>query len=111
MLLFKKEKQILFLPIRGTESEVAGMISATSSMKTVNDSNTVMPTQDRKMRKPRFNKNNRKYILSSFSSVLSLKGNFYICVSGSVTFSNKLAFSGPSDCLHLNCSFDSAAND
>lgn len=31
------------LPIRGTESDVAGMISATSSMKTVSDSSTVMP--------------------------------------------------------------------
>lgn len=30
-------------PIRGTESDVAGMISATSSMKTVRDSSTVIP--------------------------------------------------------------------
>lgn len=37
----KKEKG--FLPIRGTESEVAGMISATNNMKTVSDSSTVMP--------------------------------------------------------------------
>lgn len=29
--------------MRGTESDVAGMISATSSMKTVSDSSTVMP--------------------------------------------------------------------
>lgn len=29
--------------MRGTESDVAGMISATSSMKTVSESRTVMP--------------------------------------------------------------------
>lgn len=29
--------------MRGTESDVAGMISATSSMKTVRESNTVIP--------------------------------------------------------------------
>lgn len=29
--------------MRGTESDVAGMISATSNMKTVRDSKTVMP--------------------------------------------------------------------
>lgn len=33
--------------MRGTESEVAGMISATSSMKTVRESRTVMPSGDR----------------------------------------------------------------
>lgn len=33
--------------MRGTESEVAGMISATSSMKTVKESRTVMPSGDR----------------------------------------------------------------
>jgi len=31
------------LPISGTESEVAGMISATSSMNTVRESRTVIP--------------------------------------------------------------------
>lgn len=31
------------LPIKGTESDVAGMISATRSMKTVSESKTVMP--------------------------------------------------------------------
>ncbi len=31
------------LPISGMESEVAGMISATNNMKTVNESSTVMP--------------------------------------------------------------------
>lgn len=31
------------LPISGMESEVAGMISATNSMKTVNESSTVIP--------------------------------------------------------------------
>ena len=36
------------LPIRGTESEVAGMISATSSMKTVSDSRTVIPERGRR---------------------------------------------------------------
>lgn len=30
-------------PMRGTESDVAGIISATRSMKTVSESNTVMP--------------------------------------------------------------------
>ena len=30
-------------PMRGTESDVAGMISATRSMKTVSESSTVMP--------------------------------------------------------------------
>lgn len=34
------------LPIRGTESDVAGMISATSSMKTVRESNTVIPERE-----------------------------------------------------------------
>lgn len=33
------------LPMRGTESDVAGMISATSSMKTVSESRTVMPAR------------------------------------------------------------------
>ncbi len=32
-------------PMRGTESEVAGMISATSSMKTVSESSTVIPAE------------------------------------------------------------------
>lgn len=32
-------------PMSGTESDVAGMISATSSMKTVRESSTVMPAQ------------------------------------------------------------------
>lgn len=31
------------LPISGMESEVAGMISATNNMKTVNESSTVIP--------------------------------------------------------------------
>lgn len=31
--------------MRGTESDVAGMISATSSMKTVRESNTVIPAE------------------------------------------------------------------
>lgn len=31
--------------MRGTESEVAGMISATSNMKTVSESNTVIPAE------------------------------------------------------------------
>ena len=31
------------LPIKGTESDVAGMISATNSMKTVRDNKTVIP--------------------------------------------------------------------
>lgn len=33
------------VPMRGTESEVAGMISATSSIKTVNDKRTVIPNR------------------------------------------------------------------
>lgn len=33
------------VPMRGTESDVAGMISATSSMKTVRDSRTVIPAE------------------------------------------------------------------
>lgn len=37
----------VFLPIRGTESEVAGMISATSNINTVRDSSTVMPEGDK----------------------------------------------------------------
>lgn len=49
-------------PIRGTESEVAGMISATSSMKTVSESSTVMPWgRDKKGDTHRQNMN--KYIL------------------------------------------------
>lgn len=44
-----------FLPMRGTESEVAGMISATSSMKTVRDSRTVIPAgQTGGRREPHF---------------------------------------------------------
>lgn len=35
------------MPMRGTESEVAGMISATSSMKTVSDSSTVIPGEEK----------------------------------------------------------------
>lgn len=31
--------------MRGTESDVAGMISATSNMKTVRDSRTVIPAE------------------------------------------------------------------
>lgn len=38
-----KKKNGSHIPIRGTESDVAGMISATSSMKTVRDSKTVIP--------------------------------------------------------------------
>lgn len=34
---------LFYLPIRGTESDVGGMISATRSIKTVSDSNTVIP--------------------------------------------------------------------
>lgn len=42
--LFAKKIQVTkSLPIKGTESEVAGMISATSSMKTVRDNKTVIP--------------------------------------------------------------------
>lgn len=37
----KAEK--IHLPISGTESEVAGMISATSSMNTVRERRTVIP--------------------------------------------------------------------
>lgn len=36
-------KSAFHVPMRGTESEVAGIISATSSMKTVRDSSTVIP--------------------------------------------------------------------
>lgn len=39
------------IPIKGTESEVAGMISATSSMKTVRDRRTVMPAGEMQRRK------------------------------------------------------------
>lgn len=35
--------------MRGTESDVAGMISATSSMKTVRESNTVMPARKQRL--------------------------------------------------------------
>lgn len=38
----------LDLPIKGTESEVAGIISATSSIKTVRESRTVMPAKESK---------------------------------------------------------------
>lgn len=46
----KEDREVMELwvkvsPIRGTESDVAGMISATSSMKTVRDSSTVIPAQ------------------------------------------------------------------
>ena len=34
-----------YVPMRGTESDVAGMISATSNMKTVRDSKTVIPAK------------------------------------------------------------------
>lgn len=36
---------VSYIPIRGTESDVAGMISATSNMKTVRDSRTVIPAE------------------------------------------------------------------
>lgn len=36
------------LPITGTESDVAGIISATSSIKTVRESRTVMPGKETK---------------------------------------------------------------
>src|SRR4029434_9548966 len=39
------------IPMRGTESDVAGMISATSSMNTVRDSSTVMPDMERETHK------------------------------------------------------------
>lgn len=39
------------LPISGMESEVAGMISATNSMKTVNESSTVIPVNRFKTKK------------------------------------------------------------
>lgn len=50
--ILKKEHQYTMhakenWPIRGTESEVAGIISATISMKTVRDSRTVMPEGSR----------------------------------------------------------------
>ena len=38
-------KTVLYVPMRGTESDVAGMISATSNMKTVSDSRTVIPAE------------------------------------------------------------------
>lgn len=42
--LFAKKIQVTkSLPIKGTESEVAGIISATRSMKTVRDNKTVIP--------------------------------------------------------------------
>lgn len=59
--------QTSVLPIRGTESEVAGMISATSNMNTVRDSSTVMPgtkTVDREM--------TRKILLSKSSFLLNV---------------------------------------
>lgn len=34
------------LPIKGTESDVGGIISATSSMKTVKESRTVIPERE-----------------------------------------------------------------
>lgn len=34
------------LPIKGTESDVAGIISATSSIKTVRERRTVMPAKE-----------------------------------------------------------------
>lgn len=39
----ERERERQNQPIRGTESEVAGIISATISMKTVRESRTVMP--------------------------------------------------------------------
>lgn len=38
-----KKHYRLDLPIKGTESDVAGIISATRSIKTVSESRTVMP--------------------------------------------------------------------
>lgn len=37
------------LPIKGTESDVAGIISATSSIKTVRESRTVMPGKEKQI--------------------------------------------------------------
>lgn len=42
-LCFMHREEKINLPISGTESEVAGMISATSSMNTVRESRTVIP--------------------------------------------------------------------
>jgi len=39
----KVNKAVVSLPIKGTESDVAGIISATSNMKTVRDNKTVIP--------------------------------------------------------------------
>lgn len=43
MLKYAKKMDMHALPISGMESEVAGMISATNNMKTVNESSTVIP--------------------------------------------------------------------
>lgn len=43
MLKKCKKLNMHALPISGMESEVAGMISATNNMKTVSESNTVIP--------------------------------------------------------------------
>lgn len=41
--LKKSKNSAVHIPMRGTESDVAGIISATSSIKTVRDSRTVIP--------------------------------------------------------------------
>lgn len=73
-------KNNLFLPIRGTESEVAGMISATNSMKTVSDSNTVMPGEERKIRKPKFTKTTEIYSFIIFISSQPEGNSVCICL-------------------------------
>lgn len=64
-------------PIRGTESEVAGIISATNNIKTVRDSSTVMPGEDRKQRWAETHRDNFLILINWFSENVTSKYLFY----------------------------------
>lgn len=83
----KKKKVKGFLPIKGTESEVAGMISATSNMKTVSDSSTVMPGEDDD-KKTRI-KNRENLSFHHFQQFFAWREFLHLCICLTVTFSNK----------------------
>lgn len=126
----------IVLPIRGTESEVAGMISATSNMNTVRDSSTVMPEKGRHtldtlfhqtsllllncdLRELKINaagclQNRWQKLWIYFWNIYYLIHRqrstvsflFSAALSHGIAFWNKLAFSGPHDYL---CCINSGA--
>ena len=79
-------------PMRGTESDVAGMISATRSMKTVSERSTVMPW-DREGERGRERENTSLYVMMR-------SGSLVYEISPVITYvSNQLC---SRDCNHLS---------